>query len=297
MIRLNLLRFFDKSFSEIYQITHGEIQLQEEEEVLESTEQVESVPTPKKKVSRLLIYSLTGFSVLLIVSASVFGYFYYKMLQLKKEVEKKKQIVEQVNNKKPPVTKPNDNVTSVDNDTAEFAEFKVIGEIVFIDEEKDKKKTVDNISSVRKIDNDTKDKAIDKPYLSSDTKSNYQLVIEDCYPGELDRIKAALKDGKLSYSSKEVERLKMVVYKAYKYTDKSDVYIGNKPVLFLGYFYSKEEAVNFLRENSIKGVITSKQEEVIKYHVTVGSFSKEDEVYSFLAKLGLNNKKVFINKS
>lgn len=301
MIRLNLLRFLDKSFSEIYQITHGEIQLVEEEEELESSFQEEQVIEKKPKKLVLTLSILLG--LILVISLAVGGYFYYKLKLLEKEIAlKKKQIVAQTQQAIKP--KPMDNKPKVDDDYNELAEFKPIGEIVFLEEKEVERKPSEKskgISIIPAKDNGTVAQLIkekDNTTKIGEVKQyKYNLVIEDCYSGDIDRIKNILKEFNLSYVSKEKERVKIVVYKAYRYTDRSDIYIGNKPVVFLGYFYSKDEAVSFLRENSLKGVITSKMEEVVKYEVTVTSFNSESDIASFLVRSKLKNKKIRIDKS
>lgn len=301
MIRLNLLRFLDKSFSEIYQITHGEIQLVEEDESLEVAPQEEK--SIEKKPTRLVLILSLLLGVVLIISLSIGGYFYYKLKTLEKEIAlKKKQMAMQSQSTTKP--KPMDNKPKVEEPYNELAEFKSIGEIIFLDDKPTESKPIEKIqeglpTSIK--DNGTvlqTAQGKDNTSKTGEVKQyKYNLVIEDCYPGDIDRIKALLKEFNLSYVSKEKERVKIVVYKAYKYTDKSDIYVGNKPVLFLGYFYNKEEAVSFLRENSLKGVITSKMEEVVKYEVIITSFNSESEVSSFLVKSKLKNKKFRIDKS
>ncbi len=301
MIRLNLLRFLDKSFSEIYQITHGEIQLIEEDEGLEISSQEEK--PVEKKPSRLILILSVSLGFILIIALAVGGYFYYKLKILEKEIAlKKKQMAMQSQ----PTTKPKpmDNKPKAEDPYNELAEFKPIGEIIFLEDKPTESKPIEKIqeglpTSIK--DNGTvlqtaqgKDNATK---IGEVKQYKYNLVIEDCYPGDIDRIKVLLKDLTLSYVSKEKERVKIVVYKAYKYTDKSDIYVGNKPVIFLGYFYSRDEAVSFLRENSLKGVITSKMEEVVKYEVIITSFNSESEVSSFLVKSKLKNKKFRIDKS
>jgi len=300
MIKLNLLRFLDKSFSEIYQITHGELQLEDEDSLEFTPQEIEkpakTIEENKGKKNLILIVSI-AFSVLIILSLSIGGYFYYKLKVLEKEIALKKQVLikkeqKMLNTNHP---KPIDNKPQKEDFSDDIAQFKPIGEIVFIDEDKTDEKKV-NID--QKKDLPHKEIKQRKEYTSEDTNGlKFSLVIEDCYPGDIEKIRNLLKEWKLSYVSHEKEKVKIMVYKAYKYAEKSDIYIGNKPVLFLGYFYNKDEAISFLRENSLKGVITSKMEEVVKYEVIISTFNSESDISTFLAKAKLNNKKFRINKS
>ncbi|MGB9731526.1 MULTISPECIES: hypothetical protein [Calditerrivibrio] len=297
MIKLNLLRFLDKSFSEIYQITHGEIEYKEEEyDSIEISEEEpkEQKPTQNNRKKLILVLSVVLGTVLLL-SSVILVYFYYQTKVIEKQIAAKKTTLS--HNEKGQKPKSTDNIHKEVESYNELSDFKPIGEIVF-EEEKNRlanNSELSNFPKNVKSDNKTEAKSTQK---KDDIKQyRYNLVIEDCYPGEIEKIKLALKDTNLSYISTEKGKIKLVVYKAYKYAEKSDLYIGNKPVNFLGYFYSKDEAVSFLRENSLKGIVTSKMEEVTVYKVEITYFNSESEISQFLVKTKLNNKKIRVDKS
>lgn len=297
MIKLNLLRFLDKSFSEIYQITHGEIEYKEEE--YDSVEISEEEPKEGKHLQnnrkKLIVVLSVVLGAVLLFSSVILVYFYYQTKVIEKQIAAKKNTLSPEEKIQKP--KPADNIHKEVEPYNELNDFKPIGEIVF---EEDKNIVANNSTLSNYQKNETVDNKTEAKYTQKkdDNKQHkYSLVIEDCYPGEIEKIKSVIKDTNLSYVSTEKGRVKLVVYKAYKYTEKSDVYIGNKPVNFLGYFYNKDEAVSFLRENSLKGIVTSKMEEVIVYKVEITPFNSESEISQFLVKTKLNNKKISVEKS
>jgi hypothetical protein len=281
--KINLLRYFDKSFSEIYQIEHGEI-LHENDEVLDKDlednehKAINTRLTSRKRYN-LALYFLMGLVLLGLIAGS---FVYYKVYTAKEELSKK-QTLKQTQKQAIPM----DNTAKTESNEAKDTEFKKIGEILFLEE------TPENTNQTSKAKGitDNQHKNITK---GENIKQSYTIIIEKVYEGELDNIKLSLPEYKVNLETHLKERTKMMVYKAYKYTDKSKTYIGKKPVVYVGSFYDKTDAINFLRSLLQTGVITSKMEDVSVYEVKISGFKSEPEISSFVNKLNLKNKNVKI---
>jgi len=232
--KINLLRYFDKSFSEIYQIEHGEIPHENDGVLDKDTEDNEHKATNAKIASRkrhnLVLYFLMGLVLLGLIAG---GFVYYKVYTAKEELSKK-QALEQT----PKKAIPMDNTAKTESNEAKDTEFKKIGEIQFLEE------TPENTNQTLKAKEiaDNQHKNITQ---SENIKQSYTIIIEEVYEGELDNIKLSLPEYKVNLETHLKERIKKMVYKAYKYTDKSNTYIGKKPVVYVGSFYDKTEAINF----------------------------------------------------
>lgn len=283
--KINLLRYFDKSFSEIYQIEHGEIPHEDEEAFDKSIESNEHTAIKAKlnttKRYKLALYLLMGLVLLGLIAG---GFVYYKVYTTKEKLNKK-QALEETQKKVVPM----DNTAKTKSNEAQDTEFKKIGEILFLEE------TQENINQKTK----TKSEGIagnehKSTPQSENIKQLYTIIIEEVYEGELEKIKLFLPEYKVNLETHLKEKTKKVVYKAYKYTDKSKTYIGNKPVVYVGSFYDKTEAVNFLRSLLQTGVITSKMEDVAVYEVKISGFKSESEISAFITKAKLKGKKVNI---
>ncbi|MEF3255893.1 MAG: hypothetical protein K6348_10120 [Deferribacterales bacterium] len=295
MLRLNLLRYFDKSFSQIYQIEHGEIAPESDDIVSEheTTDVVnEKTKSYNKKYLKIAAIVMT---FLFLITSGVAFFFYYKIKQLEKEIAQR-QVQQKVNHepKIKPIPKDNQHGDDINKDkiNEEDIDFVKIGTIQFLEEN-----PIDNeekkVANIKEENNKTVVKDTKKDHKNDTGVQNviFQLVIDKIYQGEIDRLKKYLSDFKVSYQSVSKGKEKLTVYKAYRYVNRSNVYLGDKPVELLAIFYNKEEAINFLRGILQKGVITSKVEEVEVYEIIISSFKSETEVSNFIEKTKLKDKK------
>lgn len=300
MHKINLLRYFDKSFSEIYQIEHGEVAPEPEEltVVVEDATVPEDVGKEynikKGKFLKIFVYI---FSSLLVISFIVVGFVYYKIKSMEKEILNKNKLKQEVKKdndsaKHNLIPKDNGNKKETDSEMSlgeSFNEFKQIGSIQFIEDVAEK-----NVSEINKqTDNvhQIKDDKIKNKYNTKSNTNTFAIVIDEIYLEEINRLRKLIQEFNVSFQTNLKGKEKKTVYKAYRYVEKSSIYLGEKPVELLAVFYNKDEAVSFLRTISQKGVITSKVEDTNIYEVIISTFKSEGDVSNFIEKANLKNKK------
>lgn len=286
MIEINLLKYLDKSFSEIYEIEHS----------------VQEQPQKKKKISFLKLYIVTG-SVLLLLAIIVT---FYLIIH-----EKPSQEANNISIQKLPMS---DNYSNTINKKEEY---KIIGTINVSDNEKSNNlasKNNDNSKTdTKKIEklNDTKNKDIvatekTEPILPKKTDNSnnqkiknisssiYVILIDNISDNELRILKSSIKDKKISIinSLKKNEK----IWELYIPASGTKTFIGQHEVKKIEEFRTKDDAIKYAKKLNEKVFIKSK-ENIIRYHtVQISDFQNINEAKKYTEKITLKGKVLKILK-
>lgn len=304
MHRVNLLRYFDKSFSEIYQIEHGEVVPEAEDLTVVTGDEdapehiVKKQGISKSKFLKIFIYII---SLLLVILSVIGGFVYYKIKSIEKEIANKNKLKEEVKKQSDSVKHeavPKDNGNNKEDNLdglldESLKEFKQIGSIQFIEDITVNKLSETDQQIDKKTDNvePMRDEKIKKKNNVKSNENAFAIIIDEIYLEEINRLKKFISEFNVSFQTNLKGKEKKTLYKAYRYVEKSSTYLGEKPVELLAVFYNKDEAVSFLRTISQKGVITSKVEDTYIYEVTISTFKSEEDLSNFINKANLKNKK------
>jgi hypothetical protein len=295
MIELNLLKYLDLSFSEIYQIEHGEIE--QKESIIET--EIEKKEVGKKLPTSFLLLALALVIAIIIVVILYFAFFNKKDASpIKKTTVKKEKIHKKYNpefNKK----------------------YKKIGSITFIDEpintdnKTEKKSNKYDKPEIKKENikvspkKEIKKSNIVKPIKhkqnnkTSKTKPityKYYASYENINKNELIYLKKKLKAKRLLY---EVEKTKLIVKKyfyLYKQDKKGKKKIAERNVTFIKKFSNKNSALNYAKKYNIPAIILIKNEKERLYFIKVYPFSNQRNAINFVKKNKFKGKIVKIIK-
>jgi hypothetical protein len=297
MVEINLLKFFDKSFSEIDELLHGKQQRNETEE----KEELTSVIKQKKKKSHALTYLILA-TLFIVISFS--GYKFYELIKSNLVTVSNEGVK---NSAKPgPPAQPKEapkeeNLIAEDTINGEDI---VIGSIEFIDENittaSIDKALLDNNSEVS-LQGNSKPKIEaknEKPLKTEPIKTTYTLKLYYINDQTLDRIKKKLQSNpnkKLKILGKNSKTItKWFLYKPTKGTNQ---FIGSREVAFIKSFVSKNEAIEFAKRRNIPAIIVKKSEREISYDLTINNFSSRDEAFQFIKDFNINSKNIGIQES
>jgi hypothetical protein len=297
MVEINLLKFFDKSFSEIDELLHAKKELNGTEE----KEELTTVIKQKKKRAPALTYLiLATFFVIL----SFTGYKFYELIKSNLVTVSHEEVK---NNTKPaPPTKPRETPKeerSIVEDTINGEDI-VIGSIEFIDENittsSIDKALLDNnsklsLQSEKEPKIETKN---EKPLKTEPTKTTYTLKLYYVDSQILERIKKKLQanpDKKLKILGQNSKIItKWLLYKPTKGTNQ---FIGSREVSFIKSFNNKNEAIAYAKRRNIPAIIVKRSEREISYDLTINNFSSRDEAFQFIKDFNINSKNIGIGES
>lgn len=297
MVEINLLKFFDKSFSEIDELLHGKQQRNETEE----KEELTSVIKQKKKKSHALTYLILA-TLFIVISFS--GYKFYELIKSNLVTVSNEGVK---NSAKPgPPAQPKEapkEENLIVEDTINGEDI-VIGSIEFIDENittaSIDKALLDNNSEVS-LQGNSKPKIEaknEKPLKTEPIKTTYTLKLYYINDQTLDRIKKKLQSNpnkKLKILGKNSKTItKWFLYKPTKGTNQ---FIGSREVAFIKSFVSKNEAIEFAKRRNIPAIIVKKSEREISYDLTINNFSSRDEAFQFIKDFNINSKNIGIQES
>lgn len=298
MIEIDLLKFFDKSFSEIDEILHRK---QNFNEVFEEKEELSSIVKQKKKSFILKYLTLT--TIIIIISFT--GYKFYELIKhnlvtIPPKKVKNEQEQPLTNTKSLEVT-PHKNITP---SYTVHGEDIVIGTIEFlgknlpplsIDNTTHNAKT--KVPIVPKIEN--KDKEQQKQLSTTTPEKNlYNVKLYYIDNHVLEDIKRKLQ----SYPGIELKILgknrgsdtKWDLYKPTKGTNK---YIGSREVAFIKTFNNKNEAIRFAKSRNIPAIIVKKSDVKITYDLLISNFHSKEEALDFVKSFNISKENVGIQKN
>ncbi|MGA1846475.1 hypothetical protein [Deferribacter abyssi] len=260
MTKINLLKYFDKSFSEIYQIEHEEI------------EKTSSKEVPKRVRNYLLTLSYLLVFILLLFA----GYFTYKVFYSSKKTAKKnstsiKMQVQPKQNKK--TAKPQK------GKYIKIAEIKILDKTNYSITPKEdinltRKKTTKHITNNY---NSTKSsKIILKKEKPKKITYYYKLTFYKVDSANFNKLKSLAKKYNLKF--KQLKKYKVIksIWRVYVVSPGSTQYIAGKPVKYLKYFENKYEAIQFAKNNKLKKAVI-KKDKIIFYLFDLGIFPIKDK--------------------
>lgn len=298
MIEIDLLKFFDKSFSEIDELLHSKQSINNAEE---EKEELTSVIKEKKKKSSVLVY-LTAAALFIIVGFT--GYKFYELIK-SNLVTLPQQETENKEAQAPPTQPeeiPKDKSIITENTMNE--EDIVIGTIEFVNENITPvplvNTSLDNKSTVPLQDKtESKIAVADKePQKPEPIKATYTLKLYYVNNQTLNSIKKKLQhypDYKLKILGKNSKtKTKWFLYKPTKGTNQ---FIGSREVAFIRSFDSKEEAIAYAKRNNMPAIIVKKSEREISYDITINNFKSSNEAYNFIKNFNINSKHIGVEKS
>lgn len=267
MIQINLLKYFDKSFSEIYQIEHGEIEEQK----------------PKKSRSKVLLFFYALILCLLIVALVLT----VKVFTNKEEKHNLKVKSKSVNKKnKGNINNKFDNISK----NKENEKYVKIGELELLPNNKSKisSKAINTGKDNKKFNNNNvaAKQSVEKKNKTASQKKSKKLsfIIKRVDYSNLKRIKSvASKHGKSLVILRKYA-IKTPVWLLYKIDSSSKKYIAGKPVVFLKQFVDKESAISYAKKYHLRAVIKKEYKEKVLYDIKISGFHNRKEIESFKLK-------------
>jgi len=290
MTEINLLKYLNKSFSEIYEIEHS----------------VEVQPQKKKKFSLFTIYLISG-SVLLMGAILMTTLLIFNEPERE---EKAKKVSENI---------VLDNVNKKDKIVSEY---KVIGTINIIDNTSTKQSnptkvyvqkrksapkitekenviknnanpTVQNIKAVPKgkVDNKNISKEIQN---KNKTKKYYIISIENIDEKSYNLLLKNNKGKHIKITKKWTINTK--TWDVYVQENGTKQYIGGVEVKKIRTFKSKDEAIIFAKKLSQKIIIKSNDQKINYFNVEVSDFNSVDEAKTYAKNINIIGKVLKILK-
>jgi hypothetical protein len=310
MIEIDLLKYFDKSFSEIDELLHNKIETQED---FNEKDELTTVIDKGKRKSALLKYLV--FSVLIIV-ISFSGFKFYQLIKsnLKTIPQQESKITTETNIIKSDesLQQKSENVDTKsktdNNDVIVLGTIELLGENLpplstdNLSKEKDRqiptKPTKNqNIeipnrehknleSNAEKENKETPEKRVNK---------NFYIKLYYIDTQALENIKNKLK----SYSKKELKILgkntkNIAQWYLYKPTKGTNYFIGNREVALIKTFNNKNEAIRFAKDNHIPAIIVKKSKNEISYDLIITGFDSKSEANEFIKPFKINKNKIRI---
>ncbi|KAA0257985.1 hypothetical protein FHQ18_06220 [Deferribacter autotrophicus] len=266
MTKINLLKYFDKSFSEIYQIEHGEI------------EETPSKKSPKRVRIHLLTLSYLLAFILLILA----GFFTYKLFH-----KPNKTITQK------PIKTETPTQIKTDKKTVKPSEKKYvkIAEIKILDETNNgiTPKQQPDLSKKNEIKHKTNTHKPSKPSTNNEVKKEkpkkityyYKLTFYKVDSTNFNKLKSFAQ--KYNLHLKQLKKYKVIktIWRVYAISPGASQYIAGKPVKYLKYFGNKNKAIQYVKSKKLKAVI--KKDKIIYYLYDLSLYPLKD--VNMIAKL------------
>ncbi len=299
MIEIDLLKFFDKSFSEIDEILHRK---KDVNEAIDEKEELTSIIKQKRKKSYIFVY-LTLAALIVVIGFTGFKFYElikYNLVTLPSEELKnnKNQIS---TSSKPTEITPDENIVS---DYTVKGEDIVIGTIEFVGENlpaislNDTNNNVKKPESPRIAKNDNIDLQNKQLPKSTQIETTYSVKLYYVDPQILDNIKRKIQ----SYPGKKIKILgknskTKTIWNLYKPTKGTNKFIGSLEVTFIKSFNSKEEAIRFAKTKNIPAIIVKKSRNIISYDLMINNFSDRKEASEFISSFNIGRKNIRIQEN
>lgn len=288
MIEINLLKYLNKSFSEIYEIEHS----------------IEVQPQKKRKFSLFKIYLVSNF--ILLTGATIITF-----ILILKEPE---------NNEKVKTVSENILLDNTNKKDTLLSEYKVIGTISIADnlstkgssefvvdiklpkntpETTDKDKIIKQTQTVQNINPDSKAN-VNKENTSKkiqDKKTDKQYYIISIENIDDKTYKLLLKNAKgknITITKKWTVNNK--TWDVYVEENGTKVYIGGYEVKKIKTFKSKDEAILFAKKLSRKIIIKSNDDKIDYYNIEISNFNSVDEAKRYAKNINISVKVLKILK-
>lgn len=300
MIEIDLLKYFDKSFSEIDEILHSKKGIYEQEE---EKDELTSVIKQKKKKSYALTY-LT-FAALFII-AGLTGYKFYNIIKQNlvtltpHEEKTNKQTIPPIKASEPTPEKETIPTYKLEGEDVVIGTIEFLGENlppIAINNIKIKENTEVKLSRSpqTEIKSDIEKKESTKKEMPAISTYSVKLYYIDS--NILENIKKKLQshpDKKLSILGKNTKGItKWYLYKPTKGTKN---FIGSREVAFIKSFNSKYDAINYAKKQNISAIIVKKSIGDISYDLTISGFNSIQDVLDFIKPFNIEKKSFHIQK-
>jgi len=290
MTEINLLKYLNKSFSEIYEIEHS----------------VEVQPQKKKKFSLFTIYLISG-SILLM------GAILMTILLILKEPEREEKaktvseniVLDNVNKKDKIVSEYKvigtiniiDNISTKQSNPTEVDVQKTKSALKTTEKEKVIKNnvnpTVQNIKAVPKAKVDNKN--ISKEIQNKNTTKQYYIIsIEDIDDKSYSLLLKNNKGKHIKITKKWTINTK--TWDVYVQENGTKQYIGGVEVKKIKTFKSKDEAIIFAKKLSRKIIIKSNDHKINYFNVEISDFNSVDEAKAYAKNINIRGKVLKILK-
>jgi hypothetical protein len=281
MIELNLLKFLDKSFSEISEILHSEkLDVTPKSEDLEEARPYEVAKRAKKK-SRTAVFASSFFIILLALIMMIFLSDYHKKEAVNKEEKKRAATI---------------NIVTENKSLDKAADIIVIGSIEFIDDIPEIVKTNEQTNTLKKDIVKTRvGRVTSKPspvkaintcnatVLNIDENTFYKIKKEIMQSDNL----------KVGVFKKHVKS--STVWEVYKPAKGTKKFIAGREVSLVKSFQKKESAINFAKKNVKPAVIKKEIKIYTTFDITINNFESQKDALDFLKKFNINRNKIKIS--
>lgn len=280
MIEINLLKYLNKTFSEIYEIEHQVIFDEEK----------------PKKISFSKIYIIFG-TVLLVVAIIVT---YFLILNDVERTHQTKKSLKKIDNLS----------TKIDNTEKSMVEiegFKPIGTIEFkkktvSNNNKDKEEVIRNKLETKRKQPEPiskkpelvrKEKLLTKTSQHQESVNKYAIVIEKLTEKEFFLLKNRIKNRSLKENKivEDIEKWQVFVEK--KGTNN---FIGQLEVKLEKEFSDRDSAVNFAKSLDKKVVVKKDVYDKISYNIEIAYFDSVQEAKNYISSLGIKGKVIKLIK-
>lgn len=280
MIEINLLKYLNKTFSEIYEIEHQVIFDEEK----------------PKKISFSKIYIIFG-TVLLVVAIIVT---YFLILNDVERTHQTKKSLKKIDNLSTKIDNTEKSMVGIEG-------FKPIGTIEF------KKKTVSNNNKdkeevimdkletklkqpepiSKKPELVRKEKLLTKTSQHQESVNKYAIVIEKLTEKEFFLLKNRIKNRSLKENKivEDIEKWQVFVEK--KGTNN---FIGQLEVKLEKEFSDRDSAVNFAKSLDKKVVVKKDVYDKISYNIEIAYFDSVQEAKNYISSLGIKGKVIKLIK-
>jgi hypothetical protein len=298
MIEIDLLKFFDKSFSEIDEILHRK---EDVSEVIDEKEELTSIIKQRRKKTYIFTY-LTIAALIVVIGFT--GFKFYELIKYNLVTlppEKVKNDKEQIStSNKPRETTPDVNLVpeyTVKGEDIVIGTIEFVGEnlpaISLNDTNHVKKPEIPKITKNDNIDLQNKEHP-----KSTQIETTYSVKLYYVDPQMLDNIKRKIQ----SYPDKQIKILGKnseikTIWNLYKPTKGTNKFIGSREVAFIKSFTSKEEAIRFAKTKNIPAIIVKKSRNIISYDLIISNFSDKQEASEFVSSFNINRKHIRIQEN
>ncbi|UOD34357.1 hypothetical protein DSN97_09360 [Deferribacteraceae bacterium V6Fe1] len=290
MTEINLLKYLNKSFSEIYEIEHS----------------VEVQPQKKKKFSLFTIYLISGFILLI-------GAIVVTTMLILREPKKEEQantfpeniILDNVNKKDKIVSEYkiigtiniNDNISTREANKAATDVQATKSESKLTDNDKVIiNKAVQPVKNVKAVSNAKADeKNISKQIQNKNTaKQYYVITIEDVNEKTYNLLFKNAKGKNIKITKRWTINTK--TWDVYVQENGTKEYIGGHEVKKIKTFKSKDEAIIFAKKLSQKVIIKSKDAKINYFNIEISNFNSVDEAKIYARNINISGKVLKILK-
>ncbi|MDY6821786.1 MAG: SPOR domain-containing protein [Deferribacterota bacterium] len=282
MIEIDLLKFIDKSYSEIDEILHKKGGYEEE---LEEKKEIKGA-LDKKSVFRPFKYA----SIILILCIVVFICFKFLYPRIMDVFNNSKpttrEVAEVVNEKLTEDTevtqKLQDQLENKNNNEI------VVATIDFL---------VDNLSEYVPSDSANDKVNIDSEKVKEEVrKALYKVKLYYIKKADLDRINSFASMNNLNVEKLGTNVNSYSVWSLYVPKKGTNKYIGEREVAFIKSFKNKKEAIDYAKNKGVNAIIVKESRKKYSYDVIVEGFNNKEDANDFINEFNIEREKIRIER-